>query len=234
MEKMWHMPKAYTAFSSAESGGTEAVHTILSNATSHPADKHKGLPMETEVLQVCGKLGKAHRNVQSTSALLVLPAARISGSRLEVTCHCIASCQTHQDSSGVTKPIRQLRKMLPTNSAVFINSAYYPSPKAFPRTLSAEQETAWFSQAQRNPWAWQYLFPWIWFAPLPQMLTPGDPARTLSQAGHTPMCPVLQGAGLPLEAADIGYSLSVKAQAGRKGGARSTHSLMVQKHSSQL
>lgn len=43
------------------------------------------------------------------------------------------------------------------------------------------------------------------------------------------MCPVLQGAGLPLEAADVGYSVSVKAQAGRKGGTCSTHSLMVQK-----
>lgn len=112
MEKMWHMPKAYTAFSRVESGGTEAVHTILRYATSHPAGKHKRLPMETEVLQVCGKLGKAHRNVQSTCALLVLPAARTSGSKLEVTCHCITLGQTHQGSSGVTTPIRQLRKML--------------------------------------------------------------------------------------------------------------------------
>lgn len=62
----------------------------------------------------------------------------------------------------------------------------------------------------------------------------GLSAPTLSQAGHAPMCPVLQGAGLALDAADIRYSVLSKAQAGRKGGACSTHSLMVQQHSSQL
>lgn len=56
------------------------------------------------------------------------------------------------------------------------------------------------------------------------MLTPGDSAPTLSPAGHTTMCPVLQGAGLALEAADAGYSVPGKAQARRKGAARSTQS----------
>lgn len=64
------------------------------------------------MLQVCGKLRKAHKNVQSTHALLVLLAARISGSRLEVTCDFITLGQTHQGSFGVSTPIRQLRKML--------------------------------------------------------------------------------------------------------------------------
>lgn len=92
--------------------------------------------METEVLQVCGKLEKAHRNVQSACALLLLPAARTCGSRLEVTRHCITLGQTHQGSSGVTTPIRQLRKnALLTNSAVFINNAYLVS---FTKGLSQE------------------------------------------------------------------------------------------------
>lgn len=55
----------------------------------------------------------------------------------------------------------------------------------------------------------------------------GLSAPTLSQAGHAPMCPLLQGEGLALEAADVGYSILGKAQAGRKSGACSTHSLMA-------
>lgn len=59
------------------------------------------------------------------------------------------------------------------------------------------------------------------------MLTPGDSAPTFSQAGQAPMCPVLQGAGPALQAADVEYGVSVKAQAGRKGGPCSTQSLTV-------
>lgn len=52
----------------------------------------------------------------------------------------------------------------------------------------------------------------------------GLSAPILSQAGHTPMCPVLQGAGPALQTADVGYGVSLKAHAGRKGDASSTQS----------
>lgn len=62
----------------------------------------------------------------------------------------------------------------------------------------------------------------------------GPSVPTLNQAVHADTCPVLQGAGLVLEAADIGCSVLSKAQAGRKGGARSKHSLEAQQLTSQL
>ena len=52
--------------------------------------------METEVLQVCGKAGRACRDVWSASALAALPAAGTPSSRLEVTCRHITPGQTHQ------------------------------------------------------------------------------------------------------------------------------------------
>lgn len=43
--------------------------------------------METGVFQVCGKAGRAGRDVQGGSVLPTPPAASTPGSRLEVTCH---------------------------------------------------------------------------------------------------------------------------------------------------
>lgn len=62
----------------------------------------------------------------------------------------------------------------------------------------------------------------------------GPSVPTVNQAGHAAMCPVLQGTELVLEAAHIGCSVLSKAQVGRKGSARSKHSLVVQQHTSQL
>lgn len=62
----------------------------------------------------------------------------------------------------------------------------------------------------------------------------GPSVPTLNQAGLADTCPVLQGAGLVPEAADIGCSVLSEAQAGRKGGACSKHSLAAQQLTSQL
>lgn len=97
MEKLGHMRKAYTAFSSAQPGGTAAVSTMLWYASSHLAGKHKkGLPMETEALQGCGRAGKACRDVWGTSALPASPAIGTPSSRVEATCHHTTSDQTQQ------------------------------------------------------------------------------------------------------------------------------------------
>lgn len=62
----------------------------------------------------------------------------------------------------------------------------------------------------------------------------GPSVPTLNHAGHVATCPVLQGAGVVLEAADVGCSVLNKAQAGRKVSVHSKHSLVVQQHTYQL
>lgn len=64
--------------------------------------------METGVFQVCGKAGRAGRDVQGGSVLPTPPAASTPGSRLEVTCHSgQPRCPT---SSGVNTRTSQLSK----------------------------------------------------------------------------------------------------------------------------